>query len=124
MTINWTKPIRTKNGDPAELIHVLEGEEYPCVVVLWEKGVPSVVRYPESGRYLDDVLEAPRDLVNVPEQWHCYLNVYKDGSSDAHYSMEDADRGRTTTFSGEKIGGTLHLTFEGNHLVGVEKIDD
>lgn len=67
--INWTKPLKTKSGCKAQLIHRLTNAnpEYyqPMVVIIEnEDGIQEVDTFTEEGTYFL-VGESRRDLINV-----------------------------------------------------------
>ena len=79
--IDWTKPIQTKDGEPAELVFThcsYVKEAYPrwCVI---NKGTPDerLRSYTEDGRHYSHTSD-DNDIVNVPEEKVLgVVNVYK-----------------------------------------------
>ena len=124
MTIDWTKPIQTRDGRSARLLcKDLKGARgYPVVVALLdERGYESLEHYTLGGQYLTgDDEENDHDLINLPERverWfgvdHCVLVCLdahpEDGQSRA-WGFEDEDAARTLAPHAEAY---LCITFEG-----------
>lgn len=71
MAIDWTKPIRQKNGRALRFLHELQNAsaKYPMVcVVTQDDGNEYVVTYTKDGSYnRDNRRESPDDVDNIPD---------------------------------------------------------
>lgn len=78
-SIDFTKPIQTRDGRKVRYLHTLEGDnEYRVVsiCVAKEDGQEEIVRHTLAGGYYDDEEESQNDLVNVPEKKTLWVNIY------------------------------------------------
>ena len=93
MTIDWTKPIQTKDGRKARVLCTdLKGHS-PIVIAVScldspDEGV--IVYCTEGGVY-----SRSTPIINVPIKHTGWLNVYKYDVSDIHFSKADAEYSKT-----------------------------
>jgi len=93
--IDWTKPVRTKDGRSVRVLRTDGPGDYPVVGFVQDDPYP--VTWTLEGRRIL-CTEVPLDLENAPErlQKTWWMNVFKCGSFDYYETKEqaDADRGR------------------------------
>ena len=93
--IDWTKPVRTKDGRAVRVLCTDGPGEYP--VVGFVDGDADPLTWTMGGQFLDDTTRK-FDLENAPQriQKTWWMNVFDDGSFDHYETKElaDADRGR------------------------------
>ena len=77
--IDFTKPVQTVDGCQVEILKTdFKGTWYPVItVVTAPNGVQRLRRYTCSGRLCLNK-EGPEDLINVPEEYTAWVNVYED----------------------------------------------
>ena len=106
--IDWTKPIQTKAGEPAELLFTYSTEaRYTRLCVLGkETRGERVNSYTEDGRlYFGD--ESTQDIINVPEEMVlAVISLHKSGGIDFQpyqYSPRDCAYRITIKQTGDKV---------------------
>lgn len=111
MTIDWTKPIQTRDGRKAEFVRRV-GVEY-WVVIDDESGKECMVHYPEAGTYFNRNRKEC-DIVNVPEEEHlCAVFVYPNGHcAFASRSIPGFTGHRTHVVTIKRIGDEVTATVE------------
>jgi hypothetical protein len=90
MTLDFTKPIQTRDGQPVE------------IVTFNGRGAKPVKGYIGKSEVLDawnkdgifGSMPGDFDLVNGPEQGTIYLNIYKHESGFDVYGHKDADKAK------------------------------
>lgn len=99
-TIDWTKPVQTRDGQPFELL-TTKLRSGTHTVLGYIGSDTHVTSFTAQGYYTISGCEHPHDLVQPPEQVTVYLNVYgtvyfnvygTDGSALAHPTRAEADR--------------------------------
>lgn len=98
--IDWTKPIQTSDGQPAEFLRRLNcGSAFPNVVIYQDAGEEQVGTATDDGKIWENIR-----VVNVPERINGYVNVYDEKDkitcSKIYPSADAADKGcllRTAT---------------------------
>lgn len=100
-TIDWTKPIQTRDGRKARVISTSANVNYyndmgaapQQVIAVFETGSrdgsETVGSFFLDGRFT--TVPAPHDLENCPETFDRFLNVYPDGVGDMRITVEDAN---------------------------------
>ena len=89
--IDWTKPIRTKDGRPARLLGTIKDRRYPkCVALLMIDDTEIVKIFTEAGNLYSSGEPSVSDLKNVPVKHVAYLNIYADGVA-SHLNRAVAD---------------------------------
>jgi hypothetical protein len=79
-TVDWNKPIQTRDGQPARLVTVIKGV-YGHVVVVNEG---SVIKVTSAGLFQGEPYTDPLDIINVPPKkrtGEAWLNVYPDDAA-------------------------------------------
>ena len=96
VTVDWTKPIQTRDGRPARVLCTDLGSEANCPVVVAVQSAASsaetVTQRPLNGRFYVIDKEHPSDIINVPEKRTVYINFYEDGVRTTWNTREGADK--------------------------------
>lgn len=116
-TIDWSKPVRTRDGRAVRVLctDCESPSGYPVVALVKDSyGYDRVQSYTLEGKYRRTVSENPNDLENVPEVTNLWVNVYTNDIS-GHTSKKEAEywaeNGRVAL---------LRLTIVDGILVGME----
>lgn len=92
MSLDWTKPIQTRSGVPAELVTTLEGQPRSHVVKYIHDNRACVSQVFPSGHIQHVGVERKEDIINVPppppKTYELWLNVYPVDSGCFNYTHE------------------------------------
>lgn len=123
MSIDWTKPIETRDGRKAEYIMRISNDEYPRVVkVTHEDGHEAVYGYTEAGGYFAEPIMDNMDLRNQKVITHTFQRIYDNTGMRRAFgtpypTLEDLN----TRFSVKALG-VLKMTFEDGIPVKAELV--
>ena len=100
MSIDFTKPLQTRDGRPVKVLCTDKISSYP--VVVWLEDIKATASYTLEGVNVIGE-ESNIDLVNVPEQVtvDVWVNIY---DRTSHATKEDALK-----FAGPGCRATLHI---------------
>ena len=103
MSIDFTKPLQTRNGRKLRLLCTDAAGHYPIFCLSEDN--KAIISYTSDGRAYKDIEDHPNDLMNVPEQVtvDTWVNVYGT-TSPGHATKEDA-----LQFAGPGRLATLHI---------------
>jgi len=110
--IDWTKPIRQKNGRRA-VCYTAEGKDprYPIVIEYED---------PDGDWAIDRHSCETNRFENIPERVVRYSNIYLDSgcASNLYSTMDNARQGAT-----KGCCGHVQMTFEGPKLISAEVVE-
>ena len=86
MTIDWTKPVETLDGEPVRVLATDRPHGLYPIVVMYDGGTVDTLT--QDGQDFDDGTVIVR---NAPERRFGYLNVYTDRAGRVHLTRETAD---------------------------------
>lgn len=96
MTVDWTKPIQTRDGRPARVLCTdlkSPNELRVVIAVLLTDGKREDVWYrPPCGKFYGMNKESPTDIINVPEKRTVYINIYSPNDMVLHTTKEAAEQ--------------------------------
>ena len=72
--IDFNKPVRTKSGEPVEIVTTEGREPYPVIGYVEDSDVPEC--WAKDGRYKDEEVTLSLDLENIPQKRSGWVNVY------------------------------------------------
>lgn len=78
MAIDWTKPIRQKNGTALRFLYELQSVTATYLVICVKRsqdGNESLVTYTKDGRYHLNGLESPYDAENIPDSEPAHTEI-------------------------------------------------
>lgn len=107
MTIDWSKPVQTRDGRPVEII-TTKGRDrlYPVMGYIADNTAPD--HWDSKGRfYAGQTAGCPADLVNVPEERELWLNVNEGGVFFGYDTKQDA-----ATFAGTGRIACVHVKYK------------
>lgn len=123
--VNWSKPIRTREGSKARLLGEIEGASglRRVVAVTYKSSDDSdktyevVQKYYNSGNFLDALgfNRSKLDVENVPEEKVVYYSIYKNVLDGPFLSKEEATLNTVVTAPSRLC--LLKITYEGNVIV-------
>jgi hypothetical protein len=127
MTLDFNKPIQTRDGRAVRIalrdFKGGKGWDYTILAaVTTEDGAQEESEwYTAEGRYYADGTgeeggDYRLDLINVPEDKVVFVNVYDNGYSAGHDSLEKARRGRCG-LEGCFSGSTLKVTMRDGKII-------
>lgn len=91
MTIDWSKPVQTRDGRPVEIITAKARGQYSMLGYIGDR--PALWAWDRDGRWSAHSSPDVNDLINVPEERELWLNVYEDGEGYAHVTRTLAENG-------------------------------
>ena len=94
VTVDWTKPIQTRDGYPARVLctDLKSGTDREvAVVVSYQEDDEGLIRVAYDGRMYDK-REYPGDIINVPEKGTVYINIYSPNDMVLHTTKEAAEQ--------------------------------
>lgn len=83
MSIDWDKPLVTRDGRSARLVGTIKNKKYQRVVAISNKDENDgetyewVESFTEDGKYFQDGLASNSDLQNALDPYIIFVNVYK-----------------------------------------------
>ncbi|HET8685549.1 MAG TPA: hypothetical protein VFM18_02655 [Methanosarcina sp.] len=122
MTINFTKPVQTRDGLPVRILCTDRKDDYPIVGLVKYQSGEEVRTWTDSGSYSLDLTNRHKDLMNVPETKIYYMNVYWNRVGVYNSSLEQAHSNINESAQSEYIC-TLKLTYENDVLVKKEIVE-
>ena len=118
MTIDWTKPLQTRDGRKARVVatDIATKDEYThAALVMDEDGDESLETYTKEGLWWVSGGLQDKDLVNAPEKRSVWINAYDNGKLGYEFSSrEEADA--TNKDIGRRTG-ILQVVFVDKKLV-------
>lgn len=94
MTIDWTKPVQTRDGRSVEIITTKGRENQPVLGYVADR--TELWSWFSDGHFLSQRTYSLNDIVNVPERRELWLNVYEGGDAECYAVREDADNSRSS----------------------------
>ena len=104
MSIDFTRPLQTRDGRKVRLLCTDAHEPYP-VMVLYED-TKQVSARTSDGKFLEGI-NSPADLMNVPEEFtvDLWVNVSGDGNIGFGHSTKE----RALAWRGSSSNAILHI---------------
>ena len=100
MTLDLSKPVRTKSGHPVRILCTDAKDPFYSVVGLVLMGTPAtehLVTWTKDGyQFSRTAVPSENDLVNVPQKHVCYLNIYSETEACFHQTRLWADEHAST----------------------------
>lgn len=96
MTINFNKPLQTRDGQPVTILSTSGRDQYPVVGYIGDD--VALYSWTNEGKMYADGSNS-YDLQNVPETGVCYVNVFPDGTTCSYSKKEYA----TADYASERI---------------------
>jgi len=121
MTLDFNKPIQTRDGRSVRIICTDKKGDFPIVVLITNpSGKEEVCTYTEDGYYYENEAQCDSDLVNAPEQKHMWINIYPDNRNE-HYSYETLHEADVMANHYDRIG-VIHIIIEDKKIVKIEQV--
>lgn len=94
MSIDFTRPVTTRDGRPVRILYTDKSGEYPIVGLVMEGNYEAIRQWLPNGRNykpLDSSWENPLDLINPVKK--VYINLFKNDAGRMYYdTREEAEK--------------------------------
>lgn len=113
MTIDWTKPVQTRDGRKMRVLCTdAKNSSHPVIVLIEGAAGEELFYYDRNGIRRGGIGVPNTDAINVPEQKRRWLNVYSDRRSSWWTSRVLADE-----FCADGHLGVIEILIEDNNVV-------